>query len=123
MFVEAKRASGSPEAGVTGDSELPDAGAGNWTQVLGMSLFELTTESSLWPQHHLKEDIYNLPDFVIHQSTRNRMSGGQNKQVLVHKDKSAHEVYGEGFHALCAADFPHTIGRQCVLLRAILSTA
>lgn len=67
--VEAKRASGSPEAGVTGDSELPDAGAGNWTQVLGMSLFQLTTESSLWPQHHLKEDIYNLPDFVIYQST------------------------------------------------------
>lgn len=49
--MEAKRASGSPEAGVTGDCELPDAGAGNWTQVLGMSLSELTTESSLQPQH------------------------------------------------------------------------
>lgn len=49
------------------------------------------------------------------------MSGRQNKQALVHKDKSA--MYGEGFHALCAADFPHIIGRQCVLLKAILSTA
>lgn len=59
----------SPGAGVTGDQELPDMDAGNWTQVL-CKMTLLTQEPFLQPNHHGFSHTYTLPSLYLLSAVR-----------------------------------------------------